>query len=120
MREIKFRAWDKWEKKMLFSNTELFDDMIGFRFGHFSIDVDVLDDVALMQFTGLKDKNGVEIYEGDIVKQFGGHIFKVVFDKGSFLYSKENGCSWLVESVSSVEVIGNIYENPKLIEVQQC
>ena len=68
-REIKFRVWEKYDSKMSYSDMELFDDMIGFRFNHFGIEVDGFDDIELMQFTGLKDKNGKEIYEGDVVRE---------------------------------------------------
>lgn len=118
-REIKFRAWDKSENQMSYSDTEFFDDMVAFRFKHWGIDVDTIDDIELMQYTGLKDKNGKEIYEGDIVK--GGLIIDdddyaftdvVTFDDGRFQCVK---CAdfdlWHYE----LEVIGNIYENPELL-----
>ena len=64
MREIKIRAWDDELKEMLYSQTEQFDDAIMFRFNkHFETEKPIF-----MQSTGLKDRNGVEIYEGDICK----------------------------------------------------
>lgn len=62
MREIKFRAWDKETKKMSCCNIEHFDDMLDFRFEHFET-----DEPIFMQYTGLKDKNGREIYEGGVI-----------------------------------------------------
>lgn len=121
MRKIKFRAWDKGDKVMLHSHTEMFDDMIGFRFGHFSVDTDTMDDIVLMQYTGLQDKNGVEIYEGDIFKARWPDVIAVVE------WDAENArfLGWTLERERkivyvgrepAVEVIGNLYENPDLVK----
>ena len=110
MREIKFRAYHKTGKEMIYKrplNKVGQDSQFG-------------DDVILMQYTGLKDKNGKEIYEGDIVKQlrcqcdeckpFGRwRIFKI--DEFDYIF----GNSKIVLS-KNVEIIGNIYENPELMK----
>ncbi len=113
MREIRFRAWDKIRKKMI--------DVHGIQFvlekvlwqeyepekTNWYSDI---ENMELMQFTGLKDKNGKEIYEEDIVKWIGGSIEPIVW---------ENFCAGfnLDESgARGVEVIGNIYENPELLK----
>ncbi|HAP5886649.1 TPA: hypothetical protein IU352_002154 [Enterococcus faecalis] len=82
--------------------------------------------VVLMQSTGLKDKNGVEIFEGDVLYYipFESHINDsiVVFEKGSFCTKMlRNGKLTSVRFVDSeeYEVIGNIYENPELLEVAE-
>ncbi len=94
MREIKFRAWDKRAKKMtgdVFFKPES-------------------EDVILMQCTEIKDRNGKEIYEGDIVtKEYtsGLHTLEVKWrGYGGF---SELYCS------NKFEIIGNIYENPELV-----
>ena len=78
--------------------------------------------LILMQYTGLHDKNGKEIYEGDIVKyrdSRGQHIEKVIFDKGCFYAGMHWGSSTRVApkliNTRITEVIGNIYDNPELL-----
>ena len=108
MKEIKFRAWDKDEKKMVYKNVpETFYNY----FPEF-----------IMQFTGLKDKNGKEIYEGDIVQwQAGFYKAKrnqnmhdtIVFEEGTFKTQKYS--MFVFTIANQCEVIGNIFENPDLI-----
>jgi uncharacterized phage protein (TIGR01671 family) len=87
----------------------------------------LMTDIALMQYTGLKDKNGREIYEGDIIREHaidedGQHLISsVVFFDGAFC--TDDG-EYLYDAIMSLdrdenhsEIIGNIYENPDLISV---
>jgi len=115
MREIKFRAWDKEQKKMSFF-VGIFHDLSIFNTNNNP------KNFELMQFTGLKDKNGKEIYEGDIV-EFIGHKNRVV----SWTPDDHHYAGWYAiggirslpiysgKEPNTIEVIGNIYENPELI-----
>lgn len=121
MRIIKFRAWDKTSNRMIGWGTIL----NSFNLQNMFIGLCNLD---LMQYTGLKDKNNMEIYEGDMLKHPYGGIGVVRFHKnwGAFyydMYSSRDEYGDIVQSRASnpfyndtnkFEIIGNIYENPDL------
>ena len=135
-REIKFRAWDKKEKKWSFGYD--YKNLGGFSLvgevvlmGKLS-SVPLLDwnHIEIMQYTGLKDKNGLEIYEGDILLR--KHSIKTK-SKGVENYDSTHIVEWkthyafnyddsnwvgleLPEYLEEHEVIGNIYQNPELIK----
>lgn len=75
-----------------------------------------------MQFTGLFDKNGKEIYEGDVIKLDNEPNYYVIFEKGCFLGKEIKGWDSMVDNFpiglqSQIgEVIGNVYENPDLLK----
>lgn len=111
MRTIKFRFWEKpdasvnFEGKMHYDSDEYFNKWCGH------------PDYETMQFTGLFDRNGKEIYEGDVGKDGDDGIYEVKFDDGAFVSVYDtNVIEYLSESAKDIEVIGNIYENPDLIK----
>ncbi len=135
MREIKFRTWEKKNKKWIMDDCPIV--LYGDGSGHILIEVDhvhgnetiFLEDVELMQFIGLKDKNGKEIYEGDIVNYNSKYIkssnkeefnrMLVVFLNGGYYLESKNKAHFhfgIVSKEGDLEVIGNIYENPELLE----
>jgi len=129
MREIKFRAWDKGLKRMIYLSepTVENDDFSGiiFKLRDYFVSAfssDRIEDLEIMQYTGLRDKNGREVYEGDIVR------FKDWWDEemvGEVRYSEKDMAFTIVNDfwdgfpmmyADDLEVIGNIYENPELLE----
>lgn len=124
MREIKFRAWDEWLGRMVYW------DEFQERYNMYVFD-NAIKRIHPMQFTGLKDRNGVEIYEGDIIKY---HYF--YFSNGSEIENEcvcsvkwddtfanfdamdKNGFAHFLGQASDdgIEVIGNIYEHPDLLK----
>ena len=119
MREIKFRLWcnnkKEWEKDAwhLTPNGRIVDTYRQIEMRketHF-----------LNQYTGLLDKNGVEIYESDIIKTDNGSLFEVVFRDGAFnakiLNKNKVMCNVAVMVRNKdMRVVGNIYQNPELLE----
>jgi len=126
MREIKFRAFDKKEKEMFYSETYQSKTSMSFGLSNFLREISDIED-TLMQYTGSKDKNRVEIYEGDILEAFDilgeREIYPVIFIDGAFmgkrLDDEEFPYFYLFANKSlskTYKVIGNIYESPELLE----
>lgn len=120
----KFRAWDKHGREMKDVTTlEFVDNKLDYVCFDYN-EVGLLpDNVILMQSTGFKDKNGVEIFDGDVVKYILPHqllisVFKInrarsgVWRMDNAIYGRE---LWEA-NLEKFEVIGNIYENPELLK----
>ena len=141
MRAIRFRVWDKSIKKWLFGydyknlgGFSLFGEtiLLGEFFHEISLDKLSNDDYAVMQYTGLKDSKGVEIYEGDILKLFEEDCsrekfevwYEVIYSAPSFemkvikseIFKKGTLIQISECYLDKIEVIGNIYKNPELLK----
>lgn len=122
-REVKFRVWDG---KAMYSNpawmVEVSDGTVWLNTGSHGVDALESREVELMQFTGLKDKNGVEIYEGDIIKgeyADGDAFAPIAVEDMCWLHKMTVlGDAWRRLEANTVEVIGNIHENPDLLETK--
>lgn len=138
MRPIKFRAWDG--ERMIYDVQNIYDTIIRLKTAD-GEDVDQCDtklpcvsdfgsllrcedeDVPIMQFTGLLDKNGKEIYEGDILNSHNGTLQGFVFYQGpSFVVKRQKSAKTWVEFIlhptekQFQEIIGNIHETPELVK----
>ena len=132
MREIKFRCWNKKEKQMYFSNFNGTRVHLGLVYSEdLSEWMELVpgdENQVIMQFTGLKDKNGKEIWESDLILTDDmyhdyedgvainavpdGKIYRVEYRDGAFFAKDE----LLGEVASGWEVIGNVYENSELLK----
>ena len=123
MREIKVRAWYKPYKQMCQVESLRFDrngvyTAVLIEESFYDRRIVEADEIVIEQFTGLKDKNGVNIYEGDILIDDTGEpveYWMVKFADGGFV----GECTGVAESLfelTNLEVVGNIHENPELVE----
>lgn len=134
MREIKFRVWLTQISKMIYKedvNTDKFKELQKLSNYKYPFEEDELypwnsvcgwldlyidsEYMIPLQYTGVKDKNGTEIYEGDIVNYFADGLGTVKFEHGCFVIEGELHKDFFNEICGEIEVVGNIYENLELL-----
>jgi uncharacterized phage protein (TIGR01671 family) len=139
MREFKFRAWDKERKKMhcIDNNNSLLisEDRWALHDGDHIISAETYiigyTHGVLMQYTGLKDKNNKEIYEGDVVHFDYEELFEISTYIGYIEYEETDACYYIVtnkgvsvaisaDQIDCICVIGNVEENPELLEAKNA
>ena len=128
----KFRVWDKEGNRMILPkylySIDLLKEQVTERTKcnyTFSLHSIPFDKVEFMQSTSLKDKNGKEIFEGDILKS-NKYITSVFYERGAYCvkFSRTPNTTVTMNVISFIEkyktkIIGNIYENPELLEVEE-
>jgi len=123
-RDIKFRAWEPLNEKMIY-----FDGFIPFQIGDRFIEGSLnsqnqekkylttmnFDAIEVMEFSGLRDKNGKEMYEGDILHIEGRDIPQLLYFEDS-AFQTDEFLLFDVKLLRTIKVVGNIYENSELLE----
>lgn len=114
MRDLKFRAWDN-EKKKYFYNVSVLNGVAFYNSKVLSIAFGNVNHI-IEQFTGLLDKKGNEVYEGDIMALFdnagGQENYIIEWEKSCYQIIGSNGNDWLtLEEFCESEIVGNIHEN---------
>nr|DAF18498.1 MAG TPA: YopX protein [Caudoviricetes sp.] len=118
-REIKFRVYDK--EKNMWTNFKIFDNIIHFMDKNtgvwFHEKYKAKGRFSLMQYTGLKDSEGYEIYEDDIVwNEWDEEYQVVIYDDGEYKLMGESHIQNLFNNLDYIDVRGNVYENSELVK----
>lgn len=126
MREIKYKVWHIEHKKWIHDELDIFLTSDGnvyekYDYGYETCIRDITNAVEVLFFTGLKDKNGKEIFEGYVVQTVGttlDDIGIVKFIDGSYLVEAFDGKDgwFLFQETEENEILGNVYDNPDLIQ----
>lgn len=111
MRDLKFRAWDN-DNKVFLKPEELL--IRAFNGAVLNWNKEMTNNVIIQQFTGLLDKSGKEIYEGDIVNTTARGVCKIIWNDNENAFRLEK-FDELPLSLLRLEVIGNVFENPELL-----
>lgn len=130
MRKLKFRAYSKsfdtmFENYMLESATTSMVNICNEKLGKIQPNSTKIqkgiflptydEDLEIMQYTGVMDENGKEVYEGDIVEYFKDYaVIKMV--PGGFIIENEHFKDYMLEMAGEIKVVGNIYKNKELLE----
>lgn len=118
MREVKFRAWVK--------SPGIMREVLGYHFNNkeyylkYENDTNIMcskDKVELMEYTGVKDIEGIEIYEGDIVEYFNDSVGNIRYIEGAFIIDGQFGYDILCEMGGKIKVVGNVFENSDLLDL---
>lgn len=132
MKELKFRVWDTKNKQFLSQSSEYYHigDVTGIPYTLNEI-LNKLDRFVVQQWTGLKDSKGVDVYEGDIIERKTltktenhsynyCHCYEVIYstDEASYIlkYGSGDDFVYLSDFIDNLEIIGNIFENSKLLK----
>lgn len=123
MRSIRYRVWDKEEKKMIYDAENTYDNY-PVNISSFGVILDLPNSYDVMQYIGIKDVNSNRIYEKDIVRitttqTEETRIGKVIYYTGNAMYlvetTMEDYFTFMSQDIKSVEVLGNIHENKELL-----